>query len=241
MDYGLKSSVEEIRARFDADVERFSNLETGQSATIDSPLMLELVAALSAAMRPEAESLLDIGCGAGNYSIRLLQSLPSLRRATAVDLSAPMLARTRERVLAQRPELALETLQSDVREAALGHERFDLAVAAAVFHHLRGEGEWRMVFRKVHDALKPGGALWIADMVDHWHAGAQRIMRERYADYLTSLRGPDYRDHVLAYIEKEDTPRPLVWQIDRLRESGFSQVDVVHVNGPFALLGAYKV
>jgi tRNA (cmo5U34)-methyltransferase len=29
-----KSTVEEIRARFDHDVERFSNLETGQAATI---------------------------------------------------------------------------------------------------------------------------------------------------------------------------------------------------------------
>jgi hypothetical protein len=31
----MKSTVEEIRRRFDADVERFSNLDTGQSATVD--------------------------------------------------------------------------------------------------------------------------------------------------------------------------------------------------------------
>src|SRR5687767_3928615 len=34
----MKSTVEEIRQRFDADVERFSTLETGQSATVDAPL-----------------------------------------------------------------------------------------------------------------------------------------------------------------------------------------------------------
>ena len=33
---GMKSTVEEIRRRFDADVERFSNLETGQSATAEA-------------------------------------------------------------------------------------------------------------------------------------------------------------------------------------------------------------
>jgi len=33
-----KSSVEEIRARFDQDVERFSDLEVGQTTTVDSPL-----------------------------------------------------------------------------------------------------------------------------------------------------------------------------------------------------------
>ena len=38
-----KSTVEEIRKRFDADVERFSQLDTGQQAVIDAPLMLELI------------------------------------------------------------------------------------------------------------------------------------------------------------------------------------------------------
>ena len=33
----MKSTVAEIRQRFDADVERFSNLETAQSATVDAP------------------------------------------------------------------------------------------------------------------------------------------------------------------------------------------------------------
>jgi hypothetical protein len=43
-----KSTTAEIRARFDQDVERFSRLETGQQATIDAPLVLDLVAQTSA-------------------------------------------------------------------------------------------------------------------------------------------------------------------------------------------------
>ena len=241
MDYSAKSTVDEIRERFDSDVERFSNLEVGQVAAMDSRLMLDLLADTCAAMRPTAESLLDIGCGAGNYSLRLLDSLPNGRQVTLMDLSEPMLDRARQRLLSARPALQLETMQSDVRESDLGRERFDFAVAAAVFHHLRGEGEWRMVFRKVHDALKPGGALWIVDMVEHWQEQVQQVAWSRYGSYLSSLRDEAYRDHVFAYIAKEDTPRPLVWQLDRLRESGFGQVDVLHKNGPFALYGAYKV
>ena len=38
-------TVDEIRRRFDAEVERFSNLETGQSATIDAPLSLACIRA----------------------------------------------------------------------------------------------------------------------------------------------------------------------------------------------------
>ncbi len=38
-----KSSVGDIRQRFDNDVDRFSNIETGQTATIDAPLVMELI------------------------------------------------------------------------------------------------------------------------------------------------------------------------------------------------------
>jgi hypothetical protein len=40
-----RSTPDKIRARFDHDVKRFSNLDTGQAATVDSPLVLDLVTA----------------------------------------------------------------------------------------------------------------------------------------------------------------------------------------------------
>src|SRR5262245_13854991 len=93
----MKSTVAEIRARFDADVERFSNLETGQSATVDAPLAMELIAEAAAATTPHARHVLDIGCGAGNYTLKLLEYLGDLD-VSLVDLSQPMLARAVERI-----------------------------------------------------------------------------------------------------------------------------------------------
>ncbi|MDQ2800391.1 MAG: class I SAM-dependent methyltransferase, partial [Armatimonadota bacterium] len=58
-----KSTVEQIRARFDNDVERFSNLATGQTATMDAPLILDVIAQAATATTPDAHSVLDIGCG----------------------------------------------------------------------------------------------------------------------------------------------------------------------------------
>ena len=49
-----KSSPEAIRANFDSQVERFSNLETGQTTAIDSPLCMELVARSAALLNPLA-------------------------------------------------------------------------------------------------------------------------------------------------------------------------------------------
>ncbi len=235
----MKSTVEEIRARFDNDVERFSNLETGQSATMDAPLALELIAEAAAAVTPQARRLLDVGCGAGNYSLKLLQALPALE-VTLVDLSLPMLARAQERLTAAgRPPV--RQVQGDIREVELGESAFDVIVAAAVFHHLRTDEEWEAVFAKLFRALTPGGAMWIFDVVDCELPSLRAATWRRYGDYLESLRGPEYRDHVLAYVEKEDTPRPLAYQLDLLKAVGFSAVEVLHKHGCFAAFGGVRV
>jgi len=233
-----KSTIEEIRQRFDADVERFSNLETGQSATIDSPLALELVAQAAAATTPNARHVLDVGCGAGNYTLRLLQSLPNLD-VTLVDLSLPMLERARQRVsVATSGEII--TLQGDIRELEWEKSTFDVIVAASVLHHLRGAEEWRAVFTKFFDILRTGGSVWIFDLVDSAIPEVQSLMWRRYGDYLVNLKDEQYRDHVFNYIEKEDTQRPLMFQLDLLREVGFGTVDVLHKNSAFAAFGAVK-
>jgi tRNA (cmo5U34)-methyltransferase len=234
----MKSTVEQIRERFDGDVERFSNLETGQSATVDAPLTLDLIASIAAATTPSATHLLDIGCGAGNYTLKILQHLPNLN-VTLVDLSKPMLDRAVERI---RPVTKGEitTAQADIRDLDLGELQFDIIVAAAVFHHLREESEWSSVFRKCHRALRPGGGIWISDLVAHSNGEVQTVMWARYGAYLEQLRGPEYREHVFAYIEQEDTPRSVMYQVDLLREVGFREVEILHKNGCFAAFGAIK-
>lgn len=234
----MKATVEEIRQRFDNDVERFSNLETGQSATIDAPLVLDLIAGAAAAVTPAAASLLDVGCGAGNYSLKLLQRLPGMD-VILVDLSRLMLDRAVERV-SPHTTGRVTPLQGDIRELDLGEGRFDVIVAAAVLHHLREDREWREVFSAFHRSLRPGGSLWISDLVRHSIPAVQDRMWERYGEYLVQLKGEEYRDHVFAYIEHEDTPRPLMFQLDLLREVGFAQVEVLHKNSCFAAFGAVR-
>lgn len=232
----MKASVSEIRERFDNDVERFSNLETGQMSTQDAALVLELIAASAGRVTPGATRLLDLGCGAGNFSLKLAQVFP-LERVTLVDLSANMLDRAMERLGALRVET--RAVQCDVRDLELERESQDVIVAAAVLHHLRAEVEWAAVFRALFQALRPGGSLWIWDLIEHDIPGLQAEMWERYGAYLASLKGDEYREKVFAYIDYEDSPRSVAFQLHHLRAAGF-QADVVHKNGCFAALGAYK-
>jgi tRNA (cmo5U34)-methyltransferase len=233
-----KSTVEEIRTRFDNDVERFSNLETGQSVTIDAPLSLELITQVAASTNPDAAHLLDIGCGAGNYSLKMLSKLPKLN-ITLVDLSQPMLERAVERIKSVTSG-EVSAHQADIRDLTLPEGHFDIILAAAVFHHLRDDDDWQNVFAKCFAALKPGGSMWISDLIDHEMPPARTVMWRGYGEYLTQFRDETYRDQVFAYIEKEDTPRSLLYQIDLLKKVGFRQVEILHKNGPFAAFGAVK-
>lgn len=234
----MKSTVEQIRERFDNDVDRFSNLETGQSAIIDAPLTLELVTRAAAAVNPKAKRVLDIGCGAGNYTLKLLQVLPDLE-VTLVDLSRPMLDRAVKRI-SPATSGKVSAVQSDIRDLDLAGEQFDIIMAGAVFHHLRADEEWREVFTKCFLALNPGGSLWICDLIEHSIPRVQAIMWQRYRQYLTDLQDAQYSDSVADYIEKEDTPRPLMFQLDLLRLVGFCRVELLHKHSCFAAFGAIK-
>jgi tRNA (cmo5U34)-methyltransferase len=233
-----KSSVEEIRDRFDRDVERFSNLETGQTATVDASLALDLVARSAAAATPGARAMLDIGCGAGNFTLKVLERLPNLD-CTLIDLSPNMLACANVRVSTATAGL-VTTIQQDIRLVEMPANSVDVVVAAAVLHHLRDENEWLETFRKIFRWLRPGGSLWIFDFVSHEVDAVQDIMWSRYGDYLAAFKGEEYRDQVFAYVDREDSPRPLLFQCELLRETGFREIDILHKNTCFAAFGARK-
>ena len=146
-----KATNEEIKARFDNDVERFSNLETGQQTTIDAPLTMELCTEAARYINPQAKELLDIGCGAGNYTLKMLSKVPGLN-CTLNDLSMPMLQRARERA-ALETDGKITIIQDDMRNLDLPDEHFDIVLAAATFHHLRDDADWELVFGKIYKSL----------------------------------------------------------------------------------------
>ena len=150
-----------------------------------------------------------------------------------------MLDRAAQRVSAATSG-RITTRQGDVRQLDLGADQYDIVLASAVLHHLRTDAEWHDVFAALHRALRVGGSLWIFDLVASTVEGIERLMSDRYGQYLVQLKDAAYRDEVFAYVEREDTPRPLVFQLDLLRRVGFSQVDVLHKNICFAAFGGVK-
>lgn len=233
-----KSTVEEIKERFDNDVERFANLEVGQVSTIDAKISLELITEAAKRIAPNAENLLDIGCGAGNYSLMMLSKIPNLN-CTLVDLSKPMLDRALERV-SKITSNNVNVLQGDIRDVTLKENYYDIILAGAVLHHLRDDRDWEATFGKLYKLLKPGGCLMISDLIMQETESLTEYTIERYGDYLESVNGKEYRQQVLDYVAKEDSPRSMTYQLDLMKKVGFNTVEVLHKNMCFGAFGGIK-
>ncbi|WP_432797376.1 class I SAM-dependent methyltransferase [Poriferisphaera sp. WC338] len=244
-DYSKKSTAEEIRERFDHDVDRFSNLEIGQTAAIDGALCLNMIAECAAATYPKMTHVLDIGCGAGNFSLNLIKHLreqqdlppdePMDLQITLIDLSPNMLERAVQRLMPHTSG-TITPICDDFQHVTIMDDQYDVVLAGAVLHHLREDKQWQDAFVKIYTTLKPGASLWVFDMIAHDNSSAQQACQKLYSDYLIAFKDEAYRDEVFAYIEKEDTPRSLGWQSRQLYAAGFSDVDVLHKH---ALMAAY--
>lgn len=233
-----KSTITEIKERFDNDVERFSNLETGQLSTIDAKISLELITEASKRIVPNAKMVLDIGCGAGNYTLMMLSKVPDLN-CTLVDLSLPMLDKAYERVSAETNG-NVEIKQGDIREVDLEENSFDIILAGAVLHHLRDDQDWETTFAKIFRLLKPGGCFMISDLITQDTDLLNEYTWQRYGEYLEGIGGAEYRKNVFDYIAKEDTPRSMNYQLDLMKKTGFKSVEILHKNMCFGAFGGIK-
>ncbi|WP_300596393.1 class I SAM-dependent methyltransferase [Niabella sp.] len=235
-----KSTLKEIEERFDRDVARFSNLETGQQTTLDAAFNMELITDGIIATHPDLKKILDIGCGAGNYPVKLLSKTTTHPDVTLVDLSQPMLDKAAERV---QPHTngKVTTIKGDFRTAMLEENAYDIIIATATLHHLRDDADWETAFAKFYRLLKPGGSIWIFDLVAEDLPALQHLLfQQHYGNYLISLKDEAYRDHVFAYIEKEDSPRSVRYQASLLQQSGFKTVALLHKHLCFASFAAFK-
>lgn len=234
-----KSTLQEIEERFDNDVERFSNLETAQLTTLDAAFNLELMTEAIARQYPQIKSVLDIGCGAGNYAVKLLHKVRN-PNVTLVDLSQNMLDRADQRVK-EHTDGAVVLKKGDFRTVDFQGETFDVIIATNVLHHLRDDQDWETSFAKLYSLLNEGGSLWIFDLVEQVEPNLQKhIYTDLYGKYLSGLKDDSYRDHVFAYIAKEDSPRSLMYQLQLMERVGFAKVDILHKNLCFASFVGYK-
>lgn len=118
--------------------------------------------------RPQARTLLDLGCGTGVHACAFARAG---YHVTGVDRSEAMLERARERASNERAgegRGSVDFVLGDIREIALSR-RFD--VVTALFHvisYLSTNDELHAAFSKIRQHSAPDGLL----IFDHWYGPA---------------------------------------------------------------------
>mgnify|MGYP000942765643 CR=1 FL=1 len=98
-------------------------------------------------------TILDCGCGTGNFSIKLAEKGA---RVTGVDLSAEMMAVAQEK--ARRRELDINFVEADICNLAFPDNYFDAVFTMAVFEAIPDS---KKAFQEMIRVLKPGKYLLI--------------------------------------------------------------------------------
>ena len=238
MERFMDSAKENLSSYFDTQVERFSNLVTGQQSIIDAPIMLKELASTTKILNPNARNILDIGCGAGNQTLNILSALPELD-CTLLDISPEMLKKAKERISAVSTH-SVETVLGDLRDAPLVEGSYDVITACAVLHHLRDEDDWKTNFKRLYKLLSKGGVLLVSDYIKYDNEKLQAAEMNRWEKYLQQTLGNSEAERILKSVAETDTPRSLEFQIQLLKDSGFSDVAVLHKENLFAAYCAVK-
>jgi ubiquinone/menaquinone biosynthesis C-methylase UbiE len=142
-------------------------------------------------MLPAEPSLLDIGAGAGNWSLSTIKHHQA-GSATGLDLG-PVVERFKEHAARLGVEHQAHTLTGDYFEAPVPEASFDAILFANVLHLEPKERANQLLTRWV-PALKPGGKIIVVDVVEDPENPEQQKARAAYALHL-SLRLPGARVH----------------------------------------------
>ncbi|MFC5750966.1 class I SAM-dependent methyltransferase [Actinomadura rugatobispora] len=226
-------------------------------------VMLDMVEALAG---PEPK-VLDLACGTGSITDRLLKRLPAAR-STGLDIDPALLTIARGHFAGDgRVELVTADLTDPGWTTALPHRSYDAVVTATALHWLDA-GPLRELYGRVREVLRDGGVFLNADhMTDEstprinaaaeaFHAARQE--REQAAgaldwrDWWTTVAGdPVLAEPAQRRFEilgeprgpakpKPDRPTTTQWHLDALRDQGFSEARQIWCSHCDALIAALR-
>lgn len=186
---------------------------------------------------PDARAdVLDLGCGTGNLTLRLLARYPGAR-VVGVDAAPEMVAVTARRAGPDGPRF--EGRCATFEEVPLEPATFDLVTSCISLHHVADKAA---LYARLFDALAPGGHLVFADQL---RGGTERVHAINWAAWLDFCRAGEpcteaeiqgLLDHAAAH----DHYTPLVEHLRLLAAAGFVDLDCVWRNWIWGIVAARR-
>ncbi len=158
-------------------------------------------------------TFLDLGCGAGNYTLAVAEALGKHGVVVALDLWPPGIEGLQERAAAAGRRNIRAMLADISKLIPLGDHSVDVCLMATVLHDLAEFGMAEGALGEARRVLKPGGALAVVEF-----------------DKVEGPPGPPLRIR-LAPEEVEDLAAPYGFKRSRLARIGPYNYLVLFTNG----------
>ena len=214
--------MEHIRKAFD---EAASQYDSQRIYIIPEMEEFYNAAVWAAEWEGDRPAILDIGAGTGLLTALLLNKYTGAT-ATLMDCSEQMLDLARKR-FADRKNVRFITGDYSIADLS---GPYDLICSALSIHHLPHD-EKRSLYGRINDSLNPGGVFVNADQVLGESSGIQKRFIEYWDGF---VRGgpltPQEIEEIRTRRDTLDKTERLGVQLGWLRESGFSEVDVIYKN-----------
>lgn len=178
-------------------------------------LMLEYV------WNDSPKRILELGCGSGNLTERILKKFPNAK-LTAVDASGRMIDIARHRFSEWRE---LEFKQAAFQQLAFPKDTYDLIVSSISIHHLNDE-EKLALFQHARDWLSPNGIFTFCDQfagespylysrhMEFWHSASKAMgaTEQEWEDWMSHQEAHDFHSSIQLHF-------------DLLSQAGFKMID----------------
>ena len=129
------------------------------------------------------ERVLELGCGTGNLSLRLAESLPSAS-LTLVNGSDEMIALVRSRMGESRPRPRSDDrttyVQSRFEELEFPARSFDLVVSSISLHHVVDKAK---LYARIRSFMSAGGRFCFADQIRGEPESNHDVNWERWLEF----------------------------------------------------------
>ena len=198
----------------------------------------EMTARLLEYLPRDVERVLELGCGTGNLSLRLAESLPSAS-LTLVDGSDEMIALVRSRIGESRPRADDRTtyVQSRFEELEFPARSFDLVVSSISLHHVADKAK---LYARIRSFMSAGGRFCFADQIRGEPESNHEVNWERWLDFCREPGNctPEEIDSLLEHAAAHDHYTTLSEHTALLARAGFTGIDCVWRNWMWGIVTA---
>lgn len=203
------------------------------------PHYKDMIDALTSSIPFEVDAeikVLDLGCGTGTVTKTLKKKFKNAH-VTCLDLAENMIEMAKIKLKNQND---IKYVTGDFYEYNFT-DKYHVIVSSLALHHLATDEDKKMFYKKIYNALAPGGMFLNADAVLAPNKALQEVYTSKWEEFMNlSISMEEIEEKWVPTAETEDHPAKITDHLDWLREIGFKDVDIIWKYYHLAVYCGYK-